>query len=207
MSGKFLFGLVSFVLGGIIGGGAVGYIVGDGAKKEIEKLEKDNDRLYEEVKALRAMHDEKNVKNEEEENEENEDEDTDMEEIEDQYNELRRKYVSSNADEDDIYSDDGIIDNDHASKIKRISEETFNNDLNYRDIEQLIYYQEDGTLVDSARDIISNEADVVGYEVMDIIEETDDDYLYALDDDDNKMYEITVEHDLSYMRDVLGIGG
>jgi hypothetical protein len=50
------------------------------------------------------------------------------------------------------------------------------------------------------------EEEIVGSEAMDIIDETNNDDLYVLDDDLNKVYDITIEHDGSYTRDVLGLG-
>ena len=212
---KIVYGAIGFIIGGLIGGGVVGHIITDELKGRIDDLESKNDKLTKELYELKSEKLKKkeetlnnksayDVKKIEVDNEDDFEETIEESEDDNDYNnayeDLRTRYVSSKdkEDKDDIF--------DHATQIKRIDEQTYMNDLQYRDNEQLIYYQEDGTLVDSANDIIPNEVEIVGYEVMDMIDDTNDDFIYALDDLDNKMYEISVEHNLSYTRDVLGIG-
>lgn len=91
--------------------------------------------------------------------------------------------------------------------IHMIDAETFRRDMETRDNETLTYYQEDGVLVDSANEVVRNEENVIGVEAMEKIFDcgNDTDYVYALDEDANKMYEIVVEHSQSYYRDVVGV--
>ena len=214
MSNVIVYSAISFIFGGIIGGAIVGRVVTSDLKKRIDDLEDQNKKLIDENVELRG----KKIEEKEKKVEKLEQE-TDMSE----YNSLRRRYVSSvevkaeedieengkpnyigeeGEEEDDLVDDD----EDRSEKIKLISERQFKNELNYRDREDLIYYQLDGTLTDMNHEVIMKEEEIVGSEAMDIIDETNNDDLYVLDDDLNKVYDITIEHDGSYTRDVLGLG-
>lgn len=104
------------------------------------------------------------------------------------------------ADSDDKDSDDGY------EKIKLISEEQFKKDLEVRDCGQYTYYQEDGVLVDdSTQEIERDQAGILGEEAMEIIPDTEKDFLYVDNEPDDTLYEISVDHSLSYYRDVLGL--
>ena len=191
-----IYGAIGFVLGGVLGGAVVGRIVTKDMKKRLDELEERNRLLIDEVAQMR---DDKRAEKEKK-----------IEKLEketklDNYNSLRKRYIS-NSDSEENDEEDDLIDDDETSKIKMISEQQFNEEINYRDHEELTYYQLDGTLVDSANDIVMKEETVVGSEIMDIIDETKNDNLYALNDDLDKLYDITIEHNASYMRDVLGIG-
>lgn len=196
-----IYGAIGFVLGGVLGGAVVGRMVTKDMKKRLDDLEECNKLL---VNKVAAMRDEKLA--EKEKNIEKLEKETKL----DNYNSLRKRYVSNTAsddeDGDEDEDDNDLVDEDDANKIKMISEQQFNEEINYRDHEELTYYQLDGTLVDSANDIVMKEETVVGSEIMDIIDDTKNDNLYALNDDLDKLYDITIEHNASYMRDVLGIG-
>lgn len=188
-----IYGAIGFVLGGVLGGAIVGNMVTNNMKSRINDLEERNKLLVDKVSEMRE---EKLAEKEKK-----------VEKIEkeaklDNYNSLRMRYITKDEDDEDDLIDEDL---DDPSKIKMISEQQFNEELNYRDHEELTYYQIDGTLVDSANDIISKEETVVGSEIMDIIDETKNDNLYALNDDLDKLYDITIEHNASYTRDVLGI--
>ena len=195
-----IYGAIGFVLGGVFGGAIVGRIVTKDMKNRLDDLEECNKLL---VNKVAAMRDEKLA--EKEKNIEKLEKETKL----DNYNSLRKRYVTSAHDDDEENEseedDDDLVDEDEASKIKMISEQQFNEEINYRDHEELTYYQGDGTLVDAANEIITKEETVVGSEIMDIIDETRNDNLYALDDSLNKVYDITIEHDASYIRDMYGI--
>lgn len=197
-----IYGAIGFLLGGILGGALVGRIVTDDMKKRMDEIEDQNRRLVDEINELRG---------EKREAKEKKIEKLEKETKLDHYESIRKRYVSSYEDdedsEEDTESDSDDIDDeeDKADKIKRISEQQFNEEINYRDHESLTYYQQDGTLVDSGREIVTKEETVVGSEIMDMIDDTTNDFLYAFDEDIDKLYEISIEHDESYMRDVLGV--
>lgn len=188
-----IYGAIGFVLGGVLGGAIVGKIVTNNMKSRMDDLEERNKLLVDKVSEMR---DEKLA--EKEKKVEKLEKETKL----DNYNSLRMRYIIKDEDDEDDLVDEDFGD---PSKIKMISEQQFNEEINYRDHEELTYYQIDGTLVDSANDIITKEETVVGSEIMDIIDETRNDNLYALNDDLDKLYDITIEHNASYTRDVLGI--
>ena len=102
------------------------------------------------------------------------------------------------ADEDDE-------DDDEALKITQIDVEQFKKDLEVRDSATYTYYQEDGVLVDDiTREIEKDQAGILGREVMEIIDDTEKDALYIDNEPDDILYEIIVDHNMSYYRDVLG---
>ena len=90
--------------------------------------------------------------------------------------------------------------------IRMIDAETFNRDINIVDNETLTYYQEDGVLVDAANNVIKNEEEVIGSKLMDEIFDCpeSDEYFYVINDDEEKMYEVVVEHNQSFYRDIMG---
>ena len=111
---------------------------------------------------------------------------------------------------DPFGEDDDIPDDDekekHLSQIHMIDAETFQHDIDRRDNETLTYYQGDGVLVDYSNNVIKNEEDVIGSEAMDKIFDCGEgeDYFYVVDEQEDKMYEIVVEHEQSFYRDIMG---
>ena len=81
----------------------------------------------------------------------------------------------------------------------------FEKNLKIRDNESLTYYQVDGILVDSVNERIPNEERIIGVEAMDKVGDCSEDYLYVSNDVEDKMYEIIVEHNQSFYRDVMGL--
>lgn len=214
MSNHIITAAIAFIVGGIFGGAIVGRIVTSEMKSRLDYLEEQNKKLIDENVSMRDTKiKEKQAKVEKLEKETNLDE----------YESIRTRYVTSQKSENDETLDDSEKDDleddlsdddlnydfedDRSEKIKMISEKRYKDELNYRDNESLTYYQLDGTLVDSSGEIVMKEEEVIGSDIMDIIDETNNDYLYALDEDIDKLYEISIEHDSSYMRDVLGVSG
>lgn len=117
----------------------------------------------------------------------------------DKYNAIAQDY-SGEADEES--EEDEKFDPDD---IYMITDDEFRKDLNYRDCETITYYQEDHMLVDSCDMPIHDEERTIGQEALDELPETDKDYIYVSNDYDNIMYEIVVEHNQSFYRDILGM--
>lgn len=204
MTKSFVFGAIGFILGGIFGGGIIGNMVTNEFKDRIENLEFQNDRLSEEINSLR---DERNKAREAQINAEQKVIDTIKEHNEEKKAEELRKTYSCFDEEEDVFDIPDlsyyISEDDNSNyKIRMIDEKTYNEDLNYRDSDTLTYYQSDGILIDSKGKIISNEKDVVGTDIMDIIDDTNNDYLYVLDDANDMLYQINIEHSASYDRDI-----
>lgn len=117
---------------------------------------------------------------------------------------------------DEIFGDDPFVQNTTASsvsdkeqeeplKISMIDEETFKRDLQVRDCQTYTYYQEDGVLVDEmTNEIEEDQAGILGEEAMGMIDETERDTLWIDNEPDDTLYEIIVDHNMGYYRDVLG---
>ena len=112
-------------------------------------------------------------------------------------------------DNDDPFKD--ILDqanevNRKDLHIRMIDKETFKKDLEVRDSDTYTYYQEDGVLVnDITQEIEPDQEGVLGKEAMEIIEDTEKDELYIDNEPDDMLYDIVVDHSMSYYRDVLGM--
>lgn len=103
-----------------------------------------------------------------------------------------------------VYRDPADTEDERAD-IHIISEQQFKDDLNYRDNETLTWYKEDSVLADSADMPIHCEEDVIGVEALDKLENMGgDEFLYVSNDIEDKMYEIIVEDNMSYYRDIVG---
>lgn len=213
MINQIVYGAIGFLLGGIVGGMVAGNSVAKEFRKRIAEQDEMERKLREEIIKLRAEKNEKREKTIEK---------AEKEEAKHEYNSLRKRYLSRESEPEPEPEEDEeeefIIDDDDAEdenedddstslpKIRMISEQLYNDELNYRDHEELKYYQEDGTLCDANNDILENEEDFVGSDVMDIIDETENDFLYVSNDELDRLFEISVEHNGSYVRDVLGLG-
>lgn len=106
---------------------------------------------------------------------------------------------------DDIL-DEANEQNRQDLHIRMIDKETFKKDLEVRDSDTYTYYQEDGVLVnDVTQEIETDQEGVLGKEAMEIIEDTEKDELYIDNEPDDMLYDIVVDHSMSYYRDVLGM--
>lgn len=216
MVNNLIYGAIGFLLGGILGGALVGNVVAKDCRKQLDDMEERTKLLIDENEKLRNVNTEQREKKIAEEEEE----------VNDKYEEIRKTYDRAGVDnytpktvvngieeeEDDlIVDDDFILDeydipnipDDGPSTIKLISEQMYNEELNYRDSESLTYYQLNGMLVDAANDIVLDEESVIGSEAMDIIDETKNDFLHVLDEKADKVYEIEIEHNIEYVRDAV----
>lgn len=91
-------------------------------------------------------------------------------------------------------------------RIRMIDKETFKHDLQVKDSNTYTYYQEDGVLVeDLTQEVETDQAGVLGKEAMEIIEDTEKDELYIDNEPDGMLYDVVVDHSMSYYRDVLGM--
>lgn len=207
MINNIVYAAIGFVAGAITGGAIVSHVVTKDCSKRIDSLEKQNRALVDDLVKIR----DNELETREEEIEKIEKEEKRK------YDEIVKQYIPTEEDEEYENIDEFMAHmpsgntkverveiTDRSEDIKRIDEARWTNELNFRENTTLTYFQEDGTLTDDNKNIIHNPSQVVGIEIMDIIDETENDYLYALDDELNKIYEITVEHDLSYTRDILG---
>ena len=200
MANHFVYGGIGAILRFLLGGFLVGTICGKEYKKRIESLQYQLDRVKHEEKINKennirdremALSDPDPLKTLKEtaiyEGYSEEDEDEDVDEVD----------LNEEIDFDDPFDENDIY---------LIDAKDFQDDLSTRDNETLTFYQEDGVLVDDHNDKVENELRVVGREFMDKVVDTDEDFLYVSNDIEDKMYEIIVNHNQSFYRDILGVG-
>ena len=113
-------------------------------------------------------------------------------------------------DNEDPFVDIPIEEDDEKNRrdltIRMIDKETFKRDIEVKDSDTYTYYQEDGVLVnDITQEIETDQVGVLGKEAMEIIEDTEKDELYIDNEPDDMLYDIVVDHTMSYYRDVLGM--
>lgn len=103
---------------------------------------------------------------------------------------------------------DDPFDEEERSDIRMLNPDEYNLELKQRgDCRTYTYYQEDGVLVDDAtQEVERDQEGVLGEDVMGMICDTDEDFLYIDNGPDKALYEISVDHKMSYYRDVCGLG-
>ncbi len=95
--------------------------------------------------------------------------------------------------------------NRHDMHIRMIDKETFKHDVEVRDCDTYTYYQEDGVLVnDATQEVETDQVGVLGEDAMEIIDSTEKDEIYIDNEPDDMLYDVVVDHNMSYYRDVLG---
>ncbi len=222
MQSKLYFGVGGLLIGFASGILAIGSILSKKYKDKIEELEVQNEDLLDQLHKARKAN---NAKKKQKTNDILED-DSDPFEVEDLdkthpigskhseekvYNTLIERYSISEDDEEEIH----VTDSQHPTDshedvdefgVRRMTSKDYHQDLEFRDSEMLTYYQQDGVLCDAVNDVLFHEETYIGSDIMNIIDDTDEDYLYCENVNDDKIYEITVEHNLSYFRDVVGSG-
>ena len=188
-----LYGILGFFVGGIIGGYLVGRMCGTEYKKRIDDLRDERDTLSKENETFR------------EKDREQRENDIFEKEMQLDLPSLSKEYGSDSFDKefaDRAHPNEDDYDPDDIYLIDQVE---FEKNLKIRDNESLTYYQVDGILVDSVNEQIRNEERVIGVEAMDKVGDCSEDYLYVSNDVDDKMYEIIVEHNQSFYRDVMGL--
>ena len=213
MNHNFIYAAIGFIIGSLAGGFFMGCYCGKVYKKRIDTLEVEIDIL----KANGKVKKEKELSEREKKAEEHKLAKKTAEDIVGYH-----EYVSPEREEDeedeDFDSDEDLDFNDpfdgHATSgnleeederemVRLISKKAYNEDLQYRDNETLTYYVEDGRLADAFDDPIQNAAEIIGIEAIEKAETTDEDEIYVSNDIEDKIYEIVVEHNESYYKDLM----
>lgn len=220
MTDHIIYGLIGFFMGGILGGYLVGSLCGREYRRRIQALQDERDQLVEEQaktaeKALLAR--QKAIVEAENDlvgmgidiPDESSDDEGDEEVVvvkskAKEFARLSREYKSDAFDEhfENLVSPD----DDEPNVTRMITEEEFSRSLDAREHEEITYFQEDGILADESQEVIPNQLDILGEDAMEMIFDTPEDVLYVDNDDFETMFKVNVEHNLSYYRDVLGLG-
>lgn len=229
MNHNFIYAAIGFILGGIAGGFFMGCYCGKVYKKRIDALEEEIDIMKNDGKAKKEEELSKREKKaeehkfakktvedivgyheyvsheREEEEEEEEDEEDDFDSDEDlDFDDPFDGHESSNEMNDGHATAGDLEDEqDEREMVKLISKKAYNEDLQYRDSETLTYYVEDGILADAFDDPVQNAAEIIGIEAIEKAETTDEDEIYVSNDIEDKIYEIIVEHNESYYKDLM----
>lgn len=201
-----IYGVIGLILGGIIGGCVATSINGKEYQKRIKYFQGENKRLRDENRKLKKK-----------ELNERDDEAT-RKEIE---NEITREDISvpededEDDDEDEFDFDDPFPEEDDIPEVPikksekkdsdfySMTKEEFEEDLSFRDSETITYYQQDGVFVDELNATIDNAEELLDKKTLEDVKTTDEDYLYSGNDWEDKMYEIIVEKNQSFYRDVM----
>lgn len=242
MNEHIVYGIIGFVLGGLVGGYLAGRMCAREYKKRITELEQQNDALCAEARktAEKGLAErEKGLREEEARYDRNFEElrsrakvrgrvpsTKEIEELSESYRSdaFNAHFadrvapddsddVGESEDEDDcsgpLYEDadpgDDLDDEDVSESVRLIEKKRFEEDSQVMDIGHYTYYQEDGVLVDdSTQEVERDQVGTIGVEGMEKIADTEDDFLYVVNDIDDMLYEVAVDHNMSYYRDVLG---
>lgn len=222
---KIIFTLIGIIVGGVVSGVFVGASCAKTYKKRIDELTEENSQLYSELHARKR----EDIREREKKAQKAEAEvDSSLEKQLAEAREEKRKtaemvkehgYSSAEDEEDDYDVDEDVefddpFDEEESVVVKKpvekktpafsmMSQADYEKDFEYRDAENLVYYQEDHVLADEFDDRIRNAVDIVGEDALRQAQETDQDYLYVLDEVEDKMYEIEINHEDSYYRDIV----
>ena len=217
MNHNFIYAAIGFILGGIAGGFFMGCYCGKVYKKRIDGLNEEIDILKSDGKVKK----EKDLSDREKKAEEHKLAKKTAEDIVGyhEYVSPEREEEEEEDEEDDFDSDEDLDfddpfdghatagdledEQDEREMVKLISKKAYNEDLQYRDSETLTYYVEDGILADAFDDPVQNAAEIIGIEAIEKAETTDEDEIYVSNDIEDKIYEIIVEHNESYYKDLM----
>lgn len=218
MIGDWIFFGIGLVSGGIIGGCIAGKICAKDYQSRLEELQNERDQLVEErarnasrgllerergiVEAEKRL--DKNLGTLKKKKPEKESPKT-FEELSSAYRSDSENDIFIGDETNEDIDDDGDIEEDEPT-VRILDEESFMNELNERDKETITFYQEDQVLTDAAQEVVHDKAELLGEEGLKLVEDTNEDVIYLDNEFDDILYEVIIEHDAGYYRDVLGVG-
>lgn len=208
MNHSIIYGAIGFLLGGLTGGFLVGTWFGKEYKKRIDRLEYENEKLRDGRAARKAVEFEEREKKVSENKFAQKSAEEIVKEAGYSHDEAKEEEEEEedDLDLDDVEFDDPFPDDtgeSNGEEIRLISKKAYEEDLNYRDSETLTYYQQDGILADAFDDMVPNSSQIIGIEAIEKADEADDDeVLYVSNDIEDKIYEVIVNRDESFYRDL-----
>ena len=214
MNNHIIVGVIGFIVGGLAGGFFMGCWQGKQYKKQIDRLQYEVDDLTDKLHEKKAA----DISERTKKVEKNKFNRMTMQEIVDKAGYSRPEPRKDDRDEDDEFDSEEDIefqdpfveeeseesggDDGEEPGIRLIDKKLYDEDLNFRDSETLTFYQEDGVLADQFDDPVARAVDVIGIEAIEEAEKTDKDVIYVSNDIEDKIYEIMVEHNESFYRDI-----
>ena len=187
MNEHLIWWLLGFLPGGLVGGYLVGRMCCKEYKQRINDLEKENNQLVSDRRKEAKKSLEERTKAAEEAEER-------IDTILHDDFDFNDPFAEDKKDEDEPHQDDIYV----------ISDEEFKDDIGFRDSETITYYKDDGLLIDSTGQPIHSAEKVVGFEGLKELEMSDKEFIYVSNDYEDKMYEIIVERNQSFYRDIAG---
>lgn len=112
------------------------------------------------------------------------------------------------VDDDEVDEDEDLtIPGEEGIDIYPITEQEFIARVQINDSETLTYYQEDDVLTDSTGDKITlaGARSKLGDDILDTLSTTDEDVVYVENERLQTVFDVLVEHNQSFYRDVLGV--
>lgn len=224
MGNKIVFALIGMIIGGVVSGIFVGVNCARTYKKRIDELTEKNQKLVDRNREERQNDIQKRERRTRKA-EAKIDASLNEQLVQAMKEKHRTKEIArehgyltgeENADYDlaDAVEFDDSFDEEESVVIKKpaetkmpvfsiMSQEDYETDFEFRDSESLTYYQVDHVLADAFDDLILDDENLVGKDALEKAKETNDDYVYVLDEAWDKMYEIEINHEESYYRDIV----
>lgn len=215
MSNKFAIWLLGFIPGGLAGGTLIGIICGREYRKRLDALNEENNELTQKLMTLKrekiAERKEAEVKKQETVEAQKQKAEVltkELQYVSEDSTEQREEDIPEPADPDS-WADEAVYEpvEASASDIYVIDAEAFKQDLARKEGYTLTYYQGDGILVDERNDVMETGRKMLGDECYESLAKTEEDFIYVANDVEDCMYEVVVEHNESFYRDVIGCGG
>lgn len=205
MSERVIFGLIGFVLGGFAGFAVAHRMLGKDYSERLEALKRENEELARQRRAAA----EKDISEREKavaEAEEDAPKDIPSPTLTDEDFEPRtpvHKILNKNAYDEALkrYGGDPKAKTEAEniySPIRVVTEQFFIENQPYMEEHQLIFYQGDGVLTDVKNVIVDDEEGLIGLDAQDLLEVTKNDTIYVVNETENCLIEVNIEHDSCY---------
>lgn len=169
---------VAFVGGAIIGGLVGGYFASKECRKRVQQLEEERKEETKEMNEIMAKYHGK---------------------LEAKEKDIDKKLAEPMKEKPAKKNQSPRVE-DHPF---RITEKEFESDYGKVDDETITYYRLDGVLADKTNSVIDNPVELIGKDVWESIDSIEDEAVYVHNESLEMNFEICIEQNLSYYRDVV----
>lgn len=205
MNGSIAFPILTFLVGGILGALATIRVVRKEYERRIDQLTYENNYLSEKVDQAADKNGKLIDQMESIVSERVESTVQSMQEDGTNFVELSKKYRDPDFDAH-FAQRVGPEDDPPLRDPFEISESDYDGICGEMSTEELRFYQLDGTLTDMDDVVLEDPYAAIGADLFNMLTETEKDLVYIQNDAHGLLYEITVEHGMSYHHDILGEG-